>query len=217
MHLEFLVEDSSGRILLERIIPKIIGEQGQPHTWRLIGYKGIGHLPRNLHTSQDPAKRQLLDQLRRILRGYAKTPGIDAVVIVLDTDNRDCRKFLDELRTVLTTCNPTPRTLFRLAIEELEAWYLGDRQALEIAYPKAKSSILDRYVQDSVCGTWETLANAIHPGGAAKILESGWPLPGQVKCEWATRIGPWMDPERNQSPSFAKLRDGLRRLVDSGC
>jgi hypothetical protein len=38
-------------------------------------------------------------------------------------------------------------------------------------------------------------------------------LPGQVKCEWAEKIGPLLDPDRNVSPSFGKLRDGLRRLV----
>jgi hypothetical protein len=38
-------------------------------------------------------------------------------------------------------------------------------------------------------------------------------LPGQIKCEWAEKIGPLLEPERNVSPSFGKLRDGLRRLV----
>jgi hypothetical protein len=45
------------------------------------------------------------------------------------------------------------------------------------------------------------------------LKKAGWPIPGQVKCEWANRIGPLLDVEQNDSPSFAKLREGLRRVV----
>ena len=213
MHIEVLVEDSSGRTLLEVLMPQLLGPQGEPHTWRLKDYKGIGRLPRGLTPKADAAKRILLDQLPKLLRGYGKTPGVDAVVVVLDADDRDCAVFLRELNDVANACAAPPRTLFRLAIEELEAWYLGDRGALLAAYPRARQQVLNGYAQDSVCGTWERLADAVHPGGAAAIRRSGWPLPGQVKHDWAARIGPLMDPERNISPSFCKLRDGLRRLA----
>lgn len=213
MHIEILVEDSSGETLLEAVLPKLLGERGNPHSWRVHAYKGIGRIPKNLNARADPAKRILLDQLPRLLRGYGKTPGIDAVVVVLDTDKRDCADFLAELKTLAETCNPTPNTLFRLAIEEVEAWYLGDRQALTGAYPRAKTDVLNRYVQDSACDTWELLADAIYPGGSAAIKKAGWPLPGQVKHEWAEKIGPLLDPDRNVSPSFGRLCRGLRRLV----
>lgn len=213
MHIEILVEDSSGEKLLAQLLPRILGEQGAPHTWRLKAYKGIGRIPQGLMAKADPAKRILLDQLPRLLQGYGKTPGIDAVVVVLDTDRRDCKEFLQELILVAEGCNPAPRTLFRLAIEEMEAWYLGDREALRTAYPRAKRDVLDRYVQDSVCNTWELLADAVHPGGAAAIKKAGWPLPGQIKHEWAEKIGPFMSTNQNASPSFGKFRDGLLRLV----
>lgn len=214
MHFEIVVEDSSGAKLMEAVLPKLIGEQGDPHSWRVHGYKGIGRIPKKeMSATADPAKRMLLDQLPRILRGYGKTPGIDAVVVILDTDKRNCVDFLAELKALATGCNPAPNTLFRLAIEEVEAWYLVDRQALEKAYPCAKADVLNRYVQDSACGTWELLPDAIHAGGSAAIRKAGWPLPGQIKHEWAEKIGPLLDPDRNVSPSFGKLRDGLRRLA----
>lgn len=213
MHIEVLVEDSSGERLLEQLLPKILGTQGAPHTWRLKAYKGIGHIPKGLTANADPAKRILLDQLPRLLQGYGKTPGIDVVVVVLDTDRRDCKAFLQELSLVAAQCEPAPNTLFRLAIEEMEAWYLGDRQAVLKAFPRAKRDVLDRYVQDSACGTWELLADAVHAGGAAAIKKAGWPLPGQLKHEWAEKIGPFMSLQQNASPSFCKFRDGLSRLV----
>ena len=213
MHIEVLVEDSSGEKLLAQLLPLILGEQGAPHTWRLKAYKGIGRIPPGLTAKADPAKRILLDQLPRLLQGYGRTPGIDAVVVVLDTDRRDCKEFLKELKAVARRCQPAPRTLFRLAIEEMEAWYLGDRAGLMQAYPRAKREVLDRYVQDSVCNTWELMADAVRVGGAAAIKKAGWPLPGQIKHEWAEKIGPFMRTDQNASPSFAKFRDGLLRLV----
>jgi len=216
MHIEVLVEDSSGERLLAQLLPKILGEQGAPHTWRLKAYKGIGRIPKGLTAKADPARRILLDQLPRLLQGYGKTPGIDAVVVVLDTDRRDCKAFLQELKSLADSCNPAPPTLFRLVIEEMEAWYLGDRAALLKAFPRAKRDVLDRYVQDSACGTWELLADAVHAGGAAAIKKAGWPLPGQLKHEWAEKIGPFMSLHQNASPSFGKFRDGLSRLIAQG-
>jgi hypothetical protein len=155
----------------------------------------------------------LLDQLPRLLQGYGKTVGIDAVVVVLDTDNRECSAFLTELKSLLANCKPAPHTLFRLAIEETEAWYFGDKQSILQAYPRAKRDVIGRYTQDSVCGTWELLADAVYPGGSAAIKKTGWPLPGQIKHEWAERITPFMDIDQNTSPSFIKLRDGLLQLA----
>jgi hypothetical protein len=213
MHIEILVEDASGEKLLEAVLPKLLGEQGEPNTWRVHSYKGTGRIPKNLNAGGDPTKRILLNRLPELLRGYGNTSGIDAVIVVVDTDRRNCTEFLAELQALATKCAPGLCTLFRLAIEEAEAWYLGDRQALMTAYPRAKVSVLNRYEQDKVCGTWELLADAIHPGGSAVIKKAGWPLPGQIKHEWAEKIGPHLDPDRNVSPSFGKLRDGLRRLV----
>lgn len=215
MHIEILVEDQSGALLLGHLIPKIIGCHEKPHTWRIHSYKGIGKLPKNLEGTIAPNKRILLDQLPSILKGYGRTPGIDAVIVVLDNDDRDCAVFLRELGELLRQCHPPPVTLFRLALEEIEAWYIGDRDAVRRAYPQLRDRIFNTYIQDSCCGTWEVLADAIHPGGSHALKKAGWPIPGIVKCEWATQIGPFLNVDLNDSPSFGKLRDGLRRVVSN--
>ncbi|MBL8511251.1 MAG: DUF4276 family protein [Betaproteobacteria bacterium] len=213
MHIEFLIEDSSGKKLLDILLPKFLGEHSNPHTWNIHGYKGIGHIPPGLTSKSDPAKRVLLEQLPKLLRGYGNTPGVDAVVVIVDADKRDCAAFLAELKRVAADCTPAPNTLFRLAIEEIEAWYLGDRNALQKAYPKAKQGVFKNYVQDSACGTWELLADAVHPGGYKQIKQTSWPTSGVLKHEWAEKIGTFIDVEKNVSPSFNKLRDGLFRLI----
>lgn len=133
----------------------------------------------------------------------------------MDLDDRDCMELKQELLAVLDDCTPSPRTLFRIAIEESEAWLLGDRRAVREAYPDAKVPVLTGYEQDSICGTWERLADAVHPGGSMRLKKAGWPAPGRAKYEWAARIAPHMDPDRNRSKSFQVFRDGIRSLAEA--
>ena len=62
-----------------------------------------------------------------------------AVIVVCDLDNKDFRSFLDELNAVADSCTEEPQVSFCLAIEEGEAWLLGDIPAITSAYPNAKS------------------------------------------------------------------------------
>ena len=137
-----------------------------------------------MRDEKDPAKRILLHNLLRLLKGYGRTfhgypRGYEcALVIVCDLDDRDRTAFLAELQAVLDQCSPKPRTQFCLAIEEGEAWLLGDLDAVRTAYPGARKAVLDDDVNDSICGTWEVLADAVYPGGRTALipqeLASGW-------------------------------------------
>ena len=217
MHFEVLVEDESGSIAIESIMEKILGPNYTEHSWRIRAYKGIGRIPRDLRGLTDPKARILLDRLPRILQGYGNSlTDSSAVVVVVDADDRDCIRFKQELLGVLNACKPRPIALFRIAVEESEAWLLGDRAAVNTAYPNAKNSVLDNYVQDRICGTWETLADAVHPSGSQRLKQLGYPEVGKAKCEWAERIAPHLDVDRNQSRSFQVFRDGVRNLAGIG-
>ena len=104
-------------------------------------------------------KRILLDQIPRLLRGYGQMHagyGDDyqaTVIVVCDLDDKCLKTFLGELQAVLDTCDPRPKTRFCIAIEEGEAWFLGDIPAIKIEYPKAKDAVIDTYVNDAICGT----------------------------------------------------------------
>ena len=215
MHFEILVEDASGKIALESIVKKIVGPNGQDHTYRIISYKGIGRLPKDLRGTTDPRKRILLDRLPQLLRGYGKALRnfSAAVVVVVDLDGKDCRIFKQEMLNILNNCNPQPTTLFRITIEEGEAWLLGDRNAIKTAYPRVKEHILNAYTQDSICGTWEKLADALFSGGSQKLKQLGWPYIGQAKCKWAENIAPHLNVDINKSKSFKVFRDGIKNLA----
>ena len=202
MHFEVLVEDRSGSIALACILEKILGVNNSEHSWRIHPQRG---------------KRRLLDRLPQLLQGYGKSlRHYGVVVVVVDLDTRDCRAFKQELISVLEACEPRPKALFRIAIEESEAWLLGDRDAVKAAYPGAKTAILDGYVQDSLCGTWAVLADAVYPGGSARLKELSYPYTGTAKCEWAEKIAPRMNVDRNRSKSFQVFRDGVRKLTGIG-
>jgi len=215
MHFEILVEDASGKIILESVLDKILGPNGQGYTYKIISFQGLGHIPKKLKRTTDLKKRLLLNLLPKLLRGYGKClQGIRAVVVVVvDLDDKDCLVFKQEMFDILNDCNPQPTTLFRIAIEEGEAWLLGDCNAVKAAYPYAKEQVLNAYTQDSICGTWEKLADAVYRGGSQKLKPLGYPLIGQAKCEWAGKIAPHLDVESNRSRSFQVFRDGIRNLA----
>lgn len=220
MHFEILVEDRSGKAALDILVPKIIGA-GNENTFNIHCYKGVGHIPKNMKASSSPQKRILLDQLPRLIQGFGKTfagfpSSYPAVVIVIcDLDNRCFREFRRELLDCVDQCSVKPDVYFCIAIEEGEAWLLGDVNAIKSAYPKAKDMSLKSYDNDEICGTWEKLADAIFPGGSLQLKKSGWQIVGKEKTIWAAKICPHMDVETNQSPSFCYFRDKLRYLAST--
>lgn len=216
MHFEILVEDQSGKKALDILVPKIIGND---HTFNVHSYKGIGRIPKNLGAEVDASKRILLDRLPRLLRGYGNTfanypadyPA--AVIFVCDLDDKCLKTFRIELFNILNACKPRPETRFCISIEEGEAWFLGDIPAVKSAYPKAKDTVLNAYVNDSICGTWECLADAVYGGGSPALSVQGWQAVGAEKSQWAEKISPHMDVSNNASPSFAYFRQKLLELV----
>jgi len=97
----------------------------------------------------------------------------------------------------------------RLAIEELEAWYFGDWEAVRLSYPRVAATIpaQAKYrVPDAVAGgTWEAFERVLQKAGYFKI--------GLAKIEAAKAIAANMEPTRNGSRSFQALRDALAEMA----
>ena len=98
MHFEVLVEDKSGSIALEKILPKILRDDDE-HTWKIIPYKGIGRLPKNLHGVTDREKRILLDRLPSLKKagypdtGMAKCDWAERIAPHIDVDSNESESF----------------------------------------------------------------------------------------------------------------------------
>lgn len=70
--------------------------------------------------------------------------------------------------------------------------------------------MINNYKQDSICGTWEVLANAVYPGGLKRIKKQPYGEIGKMKSEWADKIGSCMNFDRNASPSFNAFLNEIR-------
>lgn len=216
MDYEIMVEDRSGKEMLEILMPMIFSRSSSNNTFRIISYKGIGRLPGDLRTATDPKKRLLLNQLPRLIKGYGNIANMYPFVLIFvaDLDNKDCIEFKNELVRIERSISPRPDVLFRIAIEEMESWLLGDTEAVQTAFPKVKRDVIESYEPDSICGTWETLADAIYEGGSGSLIKSGYPTIGIKKSEWARTITPHINIERNRSMSFQVFVEGIRRFMD---
>jgi len=89
----------------------------------------------------------------------------------------------------------------RIAIEELEAWYFGDWDAVRATYARVSASIPGRTPYRSPDaiegGTWEAFERVLQSAGYFKG--------GLRKTEVARELGHRIDPLRNGSPSFARF------------
>jgi len=75
--------------------------------------------------------RFFLENLPKLLKGYGRTQAgrtgfSEVVILVCDLDDKCLKAFRKELIGILDACDPKPETRFCMAIEEGEAWLLGD-------------------------------------------------------------------------------------------
>lgn len=204
MHFQYLIEDQSSTELIHTLMKKVVVAYPDV-TYDCKGFHGLGGFKKK-NTVKETKTGKLLNDLAIYLRGFNRSfqNFSAAIIIVLDNDDRDTEKFKLELEDVAKKNMILVDHVFCIAVEEVEAWLLGDEQALLSAYPKAKIQVLHTYVQDSICGTWEVLADAVYPGGSQKLHKEHFSFMeiGKLKAEWARNIGVHMDLRANQSPSF---------------
>jgi len=176
---------------LEILVPQIV----PGHTFGVHPYQG---------------KTDLLGKLNERLRSYAGMRSSWSelrVVLVVDRDNEDCHDLKQKL---LNACSAAKcDALCRIAIEELEAWFFGDVDALRAAYPSVPASLASKAKYrdpDAIAGgTWEALERVLQRAGH---YANGIP-----KVEVARKVAEHMRPDANQSRSFQVFRDGLRQIV----
>lgn len=199
-HLELLVEEISSEEALKLLLPRIVGSE---ISFRIHAFEG---------------KPDLLRKLPDRLRGYARfLPDDWRIVVLVDRDRENCESLKDKLEKVANEAGLRTKSrtgakhcqiLNRIAVEELEAWFFGDPDALRAAYPRLPPTFEHK--------TPYRRSDFIR-GGTSEALErllkrKGYHPEGVPKIELARRVAQYMDPERNRSPSFQIFRDGLLEL-----
>lgn len=161
------------------------------------------------------SKDDLLKNLPARLRAYASwNPPGRLVVVVVDRDDDDCTRLKARLETCAVQAGLATRSapqegrvtvVSRLAIEELEAWYFGDWEAVRAAYPRVSATIPQKRAfrdPDAVAGgTWEAFERVLQ--------RAGYFPNGLSKIQAARAIAPNLEPARNTSRSFQVFRDAV--------
>jgi len=203
MHIEFLVEELSAEAALRHLVPKIV--PGVDIQFRVF-----------------QGKQDLLSKLPILLKGYSKwIPADWRIVVLVDEDRQDCLELKRKLESAAIDAKLATKksaensynfqVLNRISVEELEAWFFGDVEALHRAYPKIPSSLGTKskyHDPDAIQGgTWDALE--------LELQRRGYFKGGLAKIEVAKAISNHMNPDRNRSKSFQVFRDGLQEMAKS--
>ena len=202
MHIEFLVEEPSAEAALRNLVPRIVGPS--------VSF--------DVHTYQ--GKSDLLAKLPHRLKGYRPwLPADWRIVVLVDEDRHDCRDIKSQMEDAAriagfrTRSSSQARSAYevvtRLAIEELEAWFFGDVEALTRSFPRVPRTVGQkakyRNVDQIRGGTWEQLQLVLQ--------RAGYFPGGMSKIDTAREISRHMNPCKNTSPSFRLFRDTLQELT----
>lgn len=220
MYFQFLIEDRSTEVLVGHVMRKIQEKYSDSDIYYDVkSFKGLGHLSTK-GTLMERKSGNLLNDLGMYLRGFDKSLADmenASIIIVLDNDERDYEIFKTQLENVARDIVHFVDYAFCISVKEMEAWLLGDRNAVLKAYPLAREKILDAYKQDGICDTWEVLANAIYPDGLSglrKKAKNSYTEIGKAKSEWADKIGDKLTLENNISPSFQNFIGALKYRIE---
>ena len=160
-------------------------------------------------------KSDLLGKLEERLRAYRRwLPDDWRLVVMVDRDNDDCRELKERMERLAAESGLRTRSrvggdnwqlVNRVVIEELEAWYFGDWNAVRAVYPNVSSTVPHqaRYRDpDAIAGgTWEAFERVLQRKGYFKT--------GLRKVEAARAIAAHLAADQNRSRSFVNFRDAI--------
>jgi Domain of unknown function (DUF4276) len=174
----FLLEEYSMKVFLEALLPRL---------FPALPFKCIPH----------QGKQDLEKSIPRKLKAW-REPGVRFIVL-RDNDSGDCRELKKKLATLCRDAG-RPEALVRIACQELEAWYLGDSDALAEGFGNERLRVLtakERFRDPDA---------VVQPSRA--LLEL---VPEFQKVSGARLMAPRLTPEKNRSQSFRTLLDAIER------
>lgn len=221
MYFQFLIEDKSTEILVNRVMEKVKDlYSGNMVNWDIKSFAGIGNRRRDGNL-QNRKTGKLLNDLPMYMRGFSKVlQNMDhaALVVVMDNDKRDTGQFKEELEQIAISNFILCDYVFCVAVKEMEAWLLGDSEAIREAYPNARMQFLQKYEQDGICDTWEILAEIVYPKGLSGLRKKAggsYAEIGKAKGEWADKIGQCLHLHENVSPSYCYFIGEIEKRISA--
>jgi hypothetical protein len=187
--IEILVEEPSMKEFLGVLLPKVIQKPWVLNeNYFIRSFEGKNDLQKNI-----PSKVKYLSN-----RNHEKV----GLVVMQDQDSADC-KILKQKLIDLCEKNGKCSKLVRIVCRELEAWYIGDFEAVHKAYQNFK---YQNYINK---------AKFRFPDNCNAYDELRKILPEFQKVGGAKKIAPFINIEINKSESFQQTISGLLKFFDS--
>ncbi|MCR4317419.1 MAG: DUF4276 family protein [Planctomycetes bacterium] len=181
--LVFFLEEQSAKEMLNGILPKIFPNG---YDASFLVFEG---------------KQDLEKRLPIILRGW-KRPNC-RFLILRDQDSGDCKEVKKKLHGICEAARKT--AIVRIACHELESFYLGDLNAVEIGLGLnriAKKQQKEKYrAPDRLANPWQELT---------RLTKGAYQNVGGSRA-----IAPHMSLESNKSHSFRVLHRGIQKLIEA--
>ena len=178
-----MIEEPSMEKFLRRVLPKAFPGRCEKTDWLLIPHRG---------------KTDLESSFPKKFKAW-REPNI-GFLVARDNDGADCQTLKKKLIGLVPE-SPRHSFLIRIVCQELEAWMLGDPDAVAAAYPAAARHPSFR--------KW-TAANPDEMANAGELLAE---LTGtRAKILRADSIARHIEPARNRSHSFRIFLSGLSKL-----
>lgn len=189
--LEFLLEEPSMAVIVRSILPAIL-----PPQWQL---------DRNCFVRVHQGKQDLQRSLPIKIRAARNKNSHTTFVVVQDQDASDCRLLKKHLADICEEARGNATNvswLIRIVCHELEAWYLGDLNAVSAAFPSFNPKLMGaRRLNDP--------DSYVNPKHELKRHLGDYP-----QIETARRIASNMTIEGNKSQSFNCFIEGVRRITN---
>jgi len=179
--LVFLLEEYSMKVFLDRLIPRLFPD---------LPFLCVPH----------EGKQDLQKSIPRKLRAW-REPGV-RFVVVHDNDSAECSSLKEEL---VGLCRKGSRedTLVRIAVQELEAWYIGDPAALAAAFSDPSLESIERR------GQYRDPDAVVRPSAELTRL-----VPAFQKVSGARRMSTQLTREGNRSRSFSVFLRGIDTVFE---
>lgn len=188
--LEFLVEEKSMAEVLKVLLPRIL-----PAPWQLdVNYFIRPH----------EGKSDLRRSIPRKLKGFAQQKDMETgFVIVQDQDSNDCKTLKQDL-VQLCKANEADniKYLIRIVCRELEAWYLGDIDAIHVVFHQFKP---DKYRKNA---SFRQPDKCVNPKMRLKAIVGEY---SQIRT--AQMIAPHLNITQNRSESFRQFVSGIQKFI----
>ena len=161
MMFHVLVEGTSDEPTVDEILRRRLGLVRGSH-FQVHPHGGKGRLPDDPDAPPPASERTLLGLLPATLRAFGTQGGDICVVVLVDQDDDDCHALKRALVRVWQRVTPRPaKVVFRIAMEEIEAWFLADRRAVRQAYSDPNWRVVPRLSPDDIDDPSDVLAHVL--------------------------------------------------------